>query len=361
MKVKYRIDGLRVGDIVTMPFLVTSHAMKRSRDGVDYLNLTLADRTGTLEGRVWTDAHSLAQRCAVDDFVAVRGEVESYGDRLSLTIHDLERLADDEVDLTDFFPHSRWSADAMFRQLLDLVEEHVISPPLRAFLDAVFADEHLVARFKQAPAAMRNHHAYRGGLLEHCLSMSRLAVAVSQHYAAYYPGMIQRDLVVAGCILHDLAKCDELDFRRSVRYSTAGRLIGHIPLGSEWVSQYARQAAIPVPDDLVMELKHLVLSHHGKHEYGSPVVPQTPEAHVLHHIDMMDSRINAFGTLRPTGEHREYWTEFQRSLEAPLYFRGGVGWIDHDTLREEDLLGPGLAAKPAPESPVNLDLFGKKP
>lgn len=348
---RVKIEDIRVGDIFTSTFLVTSHAVKTSRDGVDYLALTLADASGTIEGRVWIDARSLAARCAVDDFVAIRGEAEAFGNGISLTIHDLERVDDAQIDLKSFFTHSRWDADDMFAQLRNLLDQTLTIAPLRAFFDSVFADDNLVGQLKAAPAAMKNHHAYRGGLLEHCLSMSRLAVRICSHYAAYYPGMIQVDLVVSGCVLHDLAKIRELDFRRAIRYSTQGRLVGHIPMVSQWITDFARKSAIDLPQDLVTELKHLVLSHHGRQEFGSPVLPQTPEAQLLHFIDMMDSRMNIFAGLMPQPGAREYWTDYQRSMEAPLYFRGDVPWVPEPAFSQHDLDGPGSEAHTAPALP----------
>ena len=333
---------IQVGDIFVSSFLVSSFARKTSRDGVDYLALVLRDRSGWVEARVWQYVEPLATRCAQDDFVAIRGEADLFNGKISITIHDLERLDDADVNLEDFFEHSRWPAESMFRQLTSLVETEISSPQVRALLNAVFADAALMSRLLEAPAAMRNHHAYRGGLLEHCLSMSRLAISVGQHYAAYYPGMVQKDLVIAGCILHDIAKCRELDFRRSTRYSTEGKLIGHIPMGSEWISAYAKKAEIPIPDDLVLELKHLVLAHHGTHEFGSPVLPQTAEAHLLHFIDMIDSRANICWNLRPVDTIEPQWSDFQRSLQAPIYFRGSPSWVAEETLVNDDLVGPGM-------------------
>lgn len=346
MTKKIFAEKIQVGDIFVTNFLISAFSRKTSRDGVDYLALTLTDRTGSVEARVWHDVDPLAKRCAQDDFVAIRGEADLFNGKISITIHDLERLDDGDVDLADFFPHSRWPAEAMFSQLTHLVETEISSPQVRSVLQAVFADQDLMRQFREAPAAMRNHHAYRGGLLEHCLSMSRLALSIGHHYSAYYPGMIQRDLVVAGCILHDIAKCRELDYRRSTRYSTEGRLIGHIPMGSEWISEYSKLAEIPIPDDLVLELKHLVLAHHGTNEFGSPVLPQTAEAHMLHFIDMIDSRANICWNLRAEDTLDPQWSDFQRSLQAPVYFRGKPVWVHEKPLPDDELVGPGMTKNP---------------
>lgn len=350
------INQIQAGAIFTAPFLVTTRAVKRSRDGADYLALTLMDRTGTIEARAWKDVPTLASRVALNDFVAIRAEAELFNGQLTLTLHDLERLDATDVDLGDFFPRSRWSSEAMFGQLKALVDTEVQSPPVRAFLDVVFADADLMARFAQAPAALRNHHAYHGGLLEHCLSMCRLAVGVAKHYQAYYPGLVQLDLLVAGCILHDIGKCQELEFERATAYSTTGKLVGHIPLGSQWVAQYAREANLP--KELELELQHLVLAHHGKQEFGSPVVPQTPEAHLLHFIDMMDSRMNTVWQLFPNAPD-PVWSDYQRSLEAPVFFRGQPTWAVPPSTSE--LEGPGLARHNTSVDQLHLDVFRSHP
>lgn len=338
MKTTRAVD-IQPGNVVTGTFLVTQHALKTSRDGVAYLALTLSDRTGNVEARAWRDVEQLARRCAVDDFVAVRGEAELFGANVALTLHDIERLEDGDVELSDYFERSRWQSEAMLAQLQSLVAQSVRSSALRAFLDAVFNDASLMKAFCKAPAALKNHHAYHGGLLEHCLSMARLAVSVGRHYEAYYPGMVDTDLVVAGCILHDIAKCEELTFDRATRYSDVGKLVGHIPLGAQWVARYAELAG--TPDDLRVDLQHLVLSHHGRLEYGSPVVPQTPEAHALHYIDMLDSKMNAVWTLFDQTQ-RPGWSEYSRSLEARIHFRGAPDWsVAHSQLPSE-LEGPGL-------------------
>lgn len=350
---KIFVNQIQVGAIFTAPFLVTSHAIKRSRDGVDYLCLTLMDRTGNIEARAWKGVDMLAPRAAVNDFIAVRAEAELFNGQVTLTVHDVERLDEADVELADYFPRSRWSSDALFRQLSALVNDEVQSPAIREFLDAIFNDSALMVRFKQAPAALRNHHAYHGGLLEHCLSMSRIAVSVGKHYEAYYPGLVRTDLLMAGCILHDLGKCQELEFDRATAYSTVGKLVGHIPLGSQWVAAYARQANLP--PDLELELQHLVLAHHGKQEFGSPVVPHTAEAHLLHFIDMMDSRMNTIWKLFPDSDSPA-WSDYQRSLEAPIYFRGRPAWAPQPNSPSE-LEGPGLARHNDEAAQLNLDVF----
>lgn len=370
MTTKVYVAELTEGEFVQTTFLVTASQIRKSRTGDPYLRLVLEDRSGTVEGRIWNDPEQYAGRLAVDDFVALRGEVVRFNDELHVEIGDVDRIPDASVDPADYFPTSRWSADAMFQQLRTLLDENLESEPIRAFLDALFEDEAVTKRFGTAPAAMSNHHAYRGGLLEHCLSMARIALSLADHYARYYPGLINRDLLVAGVILHDFAKVWELSYRRSFDYSTPGRLVGHIPMGAELVGKVASRAKRPVSEDLQMHLKHLVLSHHGEQEYGSPVTPKTPEAMLLHEVDMIDSRMNMCSTLRERvhdPDAGESWSEFRRSLGGRMLFRGrnSVDWDVAPRLGEHELSGPGQAngladdAKSADRSSdaLTLDLF----
>lgn len=362
---KIFVNELKAGEFVQSTFLVSRHELRRSRTGELYLRLTLEDRTGSIEGRVWSDPEALASRVTVDDFAAVRGEVVAFGEDIHIEIGDLERVPDTSIQTAHFFELSRWPADEMLEQLRAIVANELRSEPIRAFLGTLLDDEELVARFKVAPAAMSNHHAYRGGLLEHCLSMTRVALRLGAHYGAYYPGLINVDLVVAGVILHDFAKIWELSYRRNLDYTTEGRLIGHIPMGAKLVGRIASRCKRTISEDLRMHLEHLVLSHHGELEFGSPTKPKTPEAFLLHNIDMIDSRMNMLwnemqAARRP--DAGESWSEFRRSLGDRILFRGrnSVDWDLGPELSGADLAGPGLpterAAKRSP-SDLTLNLF----
>ncbi len=307
-------------------FLAASKAVRETRNGDPYLCITLQDRTGTIEARCWDDALVFDERFSSDDFVAIRGRVSSYRGELQITVNDVERIPDTAVNLSDFLPHSRWDADLLFEQLYELVDQVIESTEVRRFLLALLDDESFTDRFRRAPAAVSNHHAYLAGLLEHSLSMARLAVTMGRHYQAYYPGLVDTDLLVAGCIIHDMAKIDELEYRRSFDYSTEGRLVGHIVRGAEWVGQVAAAVDPPLDDNLTTQLKHLVLSHHGKKEYGAPVTPKSPEALLLHQIDLIDSRMNsvwnACQSLVEDPSNTDEWSDYQRQFSSFLYIAG---------------------------------------
>jgi 3'-5' exoribonuclease len=359
MTPKLYVAQLEPDTHIQTTLMVSAHALRKTKYGEPYLCLTLTDRTGAIEARAWEYAELLAARCGPQDIVRVHAQVTTYQGIHQLKLLDLERVAPESVDRLDFMAASRWPAEAMFAQLKELLLDHVKSPAVLTFLRTLLAEDALAKRFKQAPAATSNHHNYLGGLLEHVLSMARMACMLCDHYARYYPGLLDRDLVIAGCILHDLGKCEELAWERGFEYTTQGQLIGHIPRGIELIEEAARRMHPAPPDGLILQLKHLVLSHHGKLEYGSPVRPRTPEAILLHELDMIDSRMSmCFAVARSappaTDERPERWTEHHRALETRLY----LGCQDDESWRApiphepHTLIGPGQAvpARPAPLS-----------
>lgn len=381
-KMKIFVADLTDNQTVESVFMVASKAIRETRNGDPYLALTLQDRTGTIQARCWDNADQLSARFDADDFIAIRGRVSSYRDELQITLGDLERVDDDQVELADFMPHSRWSTETLFTALQELINNEIRSDEVRRFLNALFSNEEFKKRYTRAPAAMANHHSFLGGLIEHSLSMARQALLIGRHYEAYYPGMIDTDLLVAGAIIHDMGKIEELTYRRSFDYSTTGRLVGHITLGAQWIAQIGAAISPPLDQNLTTQLQHLVLSHHGLQEYGSPVVPRTPEAILLHQIDMIDSRMNMyFNACQPHLEgdkNQECWSDYQRLFNGSVYISGEAsqGWRA-PIERQLPADGPGLsdfpqtgatdkkeepsakeAAKP-PRSDVNLSLFDK--
>ena len=328
-------------------FVATQKAVRTTKYGKPYLCVTLGDRTGAIEARAWEGAEAMAAQFEALDFVCVEAEVTHFQDILQLKLLGVEPVAQDQVELGDYLPTSRWNPEAMFAQLKTLILDHVRSPEMTRFFAALFAWDELMDTFKRAPAAKANHHSHIGGLLEHVLSMSRLALPIAAHYQAYYPGLLDKELLLAGCVLHDIGKCRELSFDRGFGYTTHGQLIGHITHGVELVGLLNASLSPALPDILLMQIKHLILSHHGRLEYGSPVVPKTPEAMVLHQIDMIDSRMNMCATLTtgpqaPSGDPE--WSPYSRPLETRLYL--GPGGQDDSLLPPPELPeGPGLGAR----------------
>jgi 3'-5' exoribonuclease len=293
-------------------FLVQFKEVRQKRTGEPYLILNLVDRTGELDAKMWDNAAAVAETFDRDDFVRVRGLVQIYQNRPQLTVHRLAFVPEREVDLADFLPSSKRDANEMFAELAGVIRG-ITNPHLRALLAAFFADAEIARLYRRAPAAKSVHHAYVGGLIEHVLSM----VALARMAAAHYPG-IDLDLLLAGVILHDVGKIRELRFERSFAYTTEGQLLGHIQIGLAMLAEKVR--AVPgFPPKTRILLEHMILSHHGQLEFGSPKVPSFPEAMLLHLIDNMDSKMGAVlqSIAGDTGVEGE-WTGYVPSLERSL-------------------------------------------
>ena len=332
-------------------FLVQFKEVRQKRTGEPYIILNLIDRTGELEAKMWDNAAAAAGIFDRDDFVRVRGLVQVYQNRPQLTVHRLSFVADKDVDLADFLPSSKRDAQEMFAELAGVVRG-IANPHLKALLAAFFADAEIAKLYCRAPAAKSIHHAYVGGLLEHVLSMVRLASAT----AAHYPG-IDVDLLLAGVILHDIGKIRELSFERTFGYTTEGQLLGHIQIGMEMLSEKLR--AVPgFPPKTRILLEHMILSHHGALEFGSPKLPLFPEAMLLHLIDNMDSKMAAiFQNTAEDGRVDGEWTGYIPSLERSLLkkerFLGG------GTQRDAEAPAMAPPKSPAP-APATSTPFGER-
>lgn len=317
MKKELYINGMKAGEKVGTSFLVSEKNLAYSQKGSPYLNLRLKDKTGEMDGKVWEKAIELDGYFKKGDIVYIVGRILSYKNNLQLSVLEVKKMGDDDIDPAEFFPTAARDADDMFADLMVYVGQ-IQTPCLRDLLLVFFQDETIVAGFKKAPAAKGFHHVYLGGLLEHTLSVLQLLDLA----AAHYPGA-NRDLLIAGGILHDIGKIHEFLYDRLIDYSDAGRLVGHIVMGVEMLD--AKIAKIEgFPENLAMELRHLILSHHGTLEFGSPKRPKTLEALIVHHIDDLDAKVNAFQTfVGGTADSESKWTPFHRLLERYIYKGNG--------------------------------------
>ncbi len=282
-KMNYIAD-FKEGDAVSRTFHLSSRNRLLTRSGKPYLSLTLRDKTGTINAKVWDDADAIHANMGSTDFVHVRGTVEKYMDELQLKVDQLRVVRTDDVDLTDFLPAGTRDPDETLSELRQ-VSQTVQDRFLRSLLDMFFADADLVQRFKVSPGAKHLHHCFVGGLLEHTLSVTKICEWLCGHYQN-----INRDLLVAGAILHDIGKVYELTSSPSFDYTTEGRLIGHLVIGYNVVEEKIRNIE-GFPRELKMNLQHLILSHQGTYEFRSPVLPKTVEAMLLHHVDDLDAKV----------------------------------------------------------------------
>ncbi len=303
-------EGVRVDDL----FLIKSSRLAETRAGKPYLQLSVMDRSGEINGPVWERAEELAPHCQSGSFVRLQGMVQSYRQQLQLKIDSLQPWPRDDVCFADFVPSCSRDREEMADQLQGLIRS-VDNPYLKKLLNRFLKNEPMWQKFQEAPAAKGIHHAYLGGLLEHSLSVAVLADTISAHY----PG-VDRSLLIAGALLHDVGKVEELQMELAlIDYTPRGRLKGHLVMGSEMVAAESAQIK-NFPVELLEQLQHLILSHHGRQEFGSPTVPMTIEAFLLSFIDDLDAKMNLMEQLRTKmTESGLQWTEYQRSLERFLY------------------------------------------
>ena len=310
---KVFVSGLQEGSRVREMFLLARKNLAETKAGKPYLSLTLMDKTGEIEARVWDNALALDRAAEVGDVVVVQAMVKSYQNQVQLTVSGLQRAEKEQVALADFMPASKRPPEEMRRELVALIAS-VSDKGLHRLLENLFQGE-VLDKFCQAPAAKKMHHAYIGGLLEHTLSVAGMAEKTASHYSD-----LDRDLLVCGALVHDVAKIREFSYSSlPFTYTDSGRMLGHLVLGVEMVREAGR--GIEELSCLRIDsLAHLVVSHHGRHEFGAPVLPMTPEAIILHHLDDMDAKMNYIEQLQEKQEEPG-WTDFQRPLERFLYLR----------------------------------------
>ena len=310
------IRTLKEGDAFQGFLLAQEATYKVSVKGTEYLELKLADASGDLKGFLW-DLRAVEgdlEAIRADAFVRVKGSVTSFNGRLQLRVDKIRFAPDAEVgDFSAFFPVSARPVSEMLAEL-DGCLASILDPWIRGLLTALFVDDaELRAAFALAPAAKSMHHAYLGGLLEHSLSV----LGMAERACAHYP-LLNRDLVLAGALLHDVGKTAELSYQRSIGYTDAGNLLGHISLEAEWISRAAGR--IPgFPEGLRLQILHIVLSHHGRLEFGSPVLPKTPEALLVHYLDDLDGKLEVMFRAVAEESGGGSWSPYSRALDRMIY------------------------------------------
>jgi len=306
------VSELEPGKVATGTFLVQAKEIRQKKTGEPYLSLIIGDRTGDLDAKMWDNVAEVMDTFERDDFVRVRGILQIYNNRPQFTIHKMQRLEDSAVDAADFFPASTRDPQEMLAELQEVVCS-VSNRHLRALLGLVFSDEEILRRFLKAPAAKFIHHAFLGGLIEHVLSMCGLCRAIAAHYKS-----LDTDLLLTGALLHDIGKIYELNYDRSFGYTSDGQLLGHIFMAGRMVDE--KLAQLPdFPPKLRTLVHHLILSHHGSLEFGSPKLPLFPEALILHYLDDMDAKMESMRVLVDQDKQVEgHFTNYSSSLERAV-------------------------------------------
>ena len=298
--------------VITSTFVVVAKQIKPKKTGEPYLALTLGDRSGQVEAKMWDNVEEVLDAFEQDDFLKVKGLINKYKQRFQLTIHKLRKLGDSEIEFADYLPKTTKDIDELWRTLSGFVAGFQ-NPHLKALVEAFMVDPEIAAAYRNAPAAKTLHHAYIGGLLDHVVSLFRSCDLITRNYP-----QINRDLLLTGAFLHDIGKIHELTYNRSFSYTTKGQLLGHMIIELEMLQ--AKLAQFPgFPEELKTMVEHLIISHHGQYDFGSPKLPMFPEALMLHYLDDLDSKMEA---MRAHFERESTldgpWTSYNASLGRPL-------------------------------------------
>jgi 3'-5' exoribonuclease len=298
--------------VIISSFVVAVKQVKPKKTGEPYLALTLADRSGQIEAKMWDNVADCIDGFEQDQFVKVKGLINKYNQRFQLTIHKLRRLEESEIDFADYLPKTTKDIDELWRTLSEFIASFK-DPHLKGLVRAFMDDPEIAAAYRCAPAAKTLHHAYIGGLLDHVVSLFRSCDLMYRNYP-----QINRDLLLTGAFLHDIGKIHELTYNRAFSYSTRGQLLGHMIIELEMLQ--AKLQFLPgFPEPLKTLVEHLIISHHGEYEFGSPKLPMFPEALMLHYLDDLDSKMESMrAQFEREATQENPWTSYNASLGRPL-------------------------------------------
>lgn len=349
------------------PLVLLDCQPRSTKTGSMYLDLKLRDRSLEISGKRWQSTEEELQGLRGQTFVYVIARVESYQGKSQLKVESIEPYAPSADELQNLVRASAWESSLLWREIRQHLRHEITDDALWAVIECAMEDPDVRDRAHWIAAANTNHHAYRSGLAEHMLSMLRMSAQVVRHYENYYPIPIHRGLIAAGIFFHDLGKIWELEGDVQTTYTTEGRLLGHIFMAANWLTKIGEQAK--APRELIVELQHIVLSHHGQLEYGSPKRPKTVEAMIVHHIDKLDADMNHW---MHELKNAQGWTPYQRNYERPL-FRADLtreAWAGSVPATDVER-GPGIpvdahkngdlssvSAQPGPPAELNESLSG---
>ena len=336
---KQFIAEMNIGEMVDSTFIVSEKLVKKKKNGEDYCTVTFQDRSGTAEGVIWTEVFLASRDFAEGDLVEVKGILKEYRGSKQLIVNSLHKIKQDEgIDLSDYIKSTSKDKEVMFKEVLGFIGS-MDNKHLKQLLGLFMDDEKFVESYKTSTAAVKYHHAYQGGLLEHSLNVAKICDKMTGIY-----DNLNRDLLIAGAILHDVGKIKEYSSGVNLKITNRGRLLGHITIGYGWVLEKISEVN-GFPTDLSDRLLHIILSHHGHLEYGSPKRPKILEAFIVYHADHLDGDIGGFNIILENTSDENDWSEYVKNFERPIYVRQ----LD---LTEENGLDDG--------EPVNLKRSSKK-
>ncbi len=316
------LKELKDKDPISSPFLIKFSAVAVGKTGKPYMNIVFMDRTGELEGRLWDDVNQHMGQAVRGAYVAVEGRCQTYQGRRQIVVAKMQILREDQIEPKDYISESPVNPDELYAKLLDFIST-IKDPFCKALAESVFQDDReIIDRYKRAPAAKTVHHAYRTGLLEHVVSITGILDLLAGHYGK----CLNRDLLLLGGFFHDIGKLLELSYDRVTDYTTEGKLIGHLVMGVELLDRKIRElesqpGRLPgaFPEETKLLLKHIILSHHGQLDFGSPKRPKLLEALVIHMVDDLDSKMNAIRTFIEQDQTPGNWTGLSRQYERFFY------------------------------------------
>src|SRR3954462_12479711 len=313
MKDFYICDCIRQENkVITSTFVVVAKQIKPKKTGEPYLALTLGDRTGQLEAKMWDNVEDALDAFEQEDFIKIKGLLNKYKNRFQITIHKLRRLGDSEVDFADYLPKTTKDIGELWRTLGEFVASFQ-NPYLKTLVESFMGDPEIAEAYRTAPAAKSLHHAYIGGLLDHVVSLCRSCDLMCRNYPS-----VNRDLLLTGAFFHDIGKIHELGYNRAFTYTTRGQLLGHMIIELEMLQE--KLAQFPnFPDEMKTLVEHLIISHHGQYDFGSPKLPMFPEALMLHYLDDLDSKIESMRAhFEREAALENPWSSYNGSLGRPL-------------------------------------------
>lgn len=297
-------------------YRIADRQLRANRQGNSYLLMQLQDRTGVISAMRWNADERLAERFPKGSYVRVQGVSQLHNGNLQLIVNQLHTIDGSQVTLEDFDALDRSKSERLWGRLMDLIGS-MSDPTARTICEEIVADPRWNAGLRLAPAGIKAHHAYPGGLLEHIVSLMELSDGIARHYPD-----IDRDLLVAGAFVHDLGKLEELAFENELNYTDPGQLLGHLVQGVVMLDTIARRLAekgTQVDSDRLLRLQHIVVSHHGTLEHGSPKVPMTLEAIAFQYLDELDAKLNSARELVQQDRTRDPWTPFSPTLGRKLH------------------------------------------
>lgn len=312
------VSQLAHNEHVSQVFLASDKQLRPNRNGNLYLQLQLSDRSGAIATRLWNASENDYRGFENGDYVLVDGQTQLFQGNMQMIANSIRRARPDEVDETDFVTLQSGEIDKMAARLSEMLRS-IRTPELRNLAECFLMDNEFMTKFTTAPAGMKNHHAYRGGLLEHVVGLMELVLIVSPRYP-----QLDVDKLLLGAFLHDAAKTDELSYERDIAYTDEGQLLGHMIMAISMidakVTEAERLSGEHFPKALVTEIKHMVISHHGEYEYGSAKLPMTLEAVALHHLDNLDAKMASFTQLiKDCPNVESNWTQYHANLGRKLY------------------------------------------